>query len=304
MTEISKFNGLQNVSDPLRLGLEWLAVADNVEITDTGAISKRAGYSLALAGNITSMYSTVDFSRLYIVDNGALKAINGPASVAVTLRTGLANAPMHWTETNDQVYFSNGTDSGVIAPDNAIEPWRDSPLGDMEFYDAAGNLMPSLLSPLPLGVQQIAYWNGRIYASQYFPSDDQSVIWASQPLGFHLFALDTDFFMVPGEVLMLAPHDQALILGTDTAICAYSGNKLQELAPYGVVPGMHWDTDGSRVLFWSVRGLCAALPFKNLTERQISVSPGLHAGGALVQHKGAKRFLVCLQQGGEAFNQL
>lgn len=303
MSMVSVFKGLNNVTDPLRLGLAWLVEATNVDITDSGAIQKRTGYTKTMAGSFTSAYATQDFSRLFVVDGGTLKAMTGPAA-AVSLLEGLSAAPMHFAEVNDRVFFSNGIDSGIIEPDNEVTPWRDSPLADLPFLDAAGNELESLLSPLPLGVGIIQHWRGRMYAAQYFHTENQTVIWFSQPLGFHLFSLDTDFFMVPGRVLMLAPHGEALLVGTDQQVLAYTGESLSELAPYGVVPGQHWAADGARILFWSLRGLCAALPFANLTDKQISVAPGVHAGGALVRSHGARRYLVSLQAGGLPFNPL
>ena len=301
MPTIARFNGLNNVADPLRLGLEWLTQADNIDITSTGAIEKRAGYTQTLSGTITDAYSTEDFTRLYIVDGGVLKAMTSP-STAITLLAGLDSAPMHFTEVNGHVFFSNGMDSGIITAANEILPWRESPLKDIPFLDAAGEKAPALLDPLPLGVGEIQHWRGRIYAAQHFHEDDQSAVWFSQPLGFHLFNLDTDFILLPGHVTMLAPHDQALIIGTDRAIYAYDGSALTQLAPYGVVPGRHWATDGARTLFWSARGLCAALPFSNLTERQISAAPGIQAGGALIEKDGGRRYVACLTAGGQAFN--
>lgn len=384
--KVSAFKGLNNVTDPLRLGLGWLAQADNVDITDTGAIKKRGGYGLAMAGAFTGAYSTLDHSRMYLVDGGALKAMTGPAD-AITLRAGLAPAPMHFTEVNDRVFFNNGVDRGVIEPDNTVIDWawpipatpyaaavtgslaaglyrvcctftladgRETGAGnhaeivltegqalqlsaipqlaglrtnvyiapaDSTVFQRAGSpagtamvwgagpdalgadLLNDALDPLPEGVDLVQEWGGRIYAAQYFPSEDQSVVWYSQPLGFHLFNLAADFFMVPGRVLMLAPHDEALIVGTGTRVyAAVPGEKLAQLAPYGVVPGQHWAADGQRILFWSARGLCAALPFVNLTDRQVSVAPGLQAGGALVEQDGRKRYLVALHRGGTAFN--
>ncbi len=102
---------------------------------------------------------------------------------------------------------------------------------------------------------------------------------------------------------MLAPHDAVLVIGTDAKVFAYDGTKLDQLADYGVVAGQHWDRDAERILFWSLRGLCAALPFQNLTEKQISVAPGARAGGCLVRTGGRKRYVSVLQQGGEPFNQ-
>jgi hypothetical protein len=303
MPKVPSFNGLNNVTDSLRLGLSWLVQADNVDITNTGAIKKRAGYKKTLSGAITGAYSTVDHARMFVVAGGALLAMNGPTD-AVTLMTGLRQAPMYFTEVNDQVFFNNGVDSGIIQPDNEILPWRESSLKDIEFLNAAGESVGALLDPLPIDTGVIQHWRGRIYAAQYFPAENQTAIWYSQPLGFHLFSLDTDFILVPGCASMLAPHDDALIIGTDQCIYAYNGESLKQLAPYGVVPGQHWSQDDQRILFWSTRGLCAALPFSNLTEKTVSVAPGVSAGGAIVQIDGQKRYVVALQQGGTSFNSI
>jgi hypothetical protein len=141
-----------------------------------------------------------------------------------------------------------------------------------------------------------------MYAAQYFPSENQTVIWFSEPMGFHLFNLDSNFFMVPGQVLMLAPHDDALIVGTDAKTYAYTEAKLDLLADYGVGAGQRCSGDDERILFWSTRGVCAALPFLNLTEKQVSVAPGVRAGGCVVRDGGQKRYLAVLQQGGLPFN--
>ena len=384
LPRIDRFKGLKNTSDPLRVGLGWLTQADNVDITDTGALKKRGGYSLAQAGAFTDAYATLDEQRMYVMDGGQLKAMTGPAS-SITLQSGNSSTSMHWTEINEQVFFNNGTDAGIIQPDNAVLPWRwaepdapalaavdgDLPAGlyrvlctytladgretgacdpaeitlntgqalqisglkpgcnvyiapaDSTVFQYAGypdgtafvwsqspdnlgrDFVNDGLDSLPLEIDVIQAWRGRIYAAQYFPSEDQTAIWFSQPLGFHLFNLAQDFFIVPGRVTMLAPTDTALIVGTNKAIHAYSPEGIQLLAPYGVVPGQHWSKDDSgQILFWTARGLCAALPFLNLTAKNVSVAPGVSAGGSIVQIDGQKRFVVAIQQGGAAFNSI
>jgi len=295
--QVTTFNGLNNVTDPVRLGVNWLAVADNVDITNTGAIAKRDGYARVQTGNFASAFSTSDFSRAYVSVDGQIKTVGG-----VVLHTLTSSKPLSWCELNDQVFFDNGIDSGIIQPDNAVLPWRDSPLTDIPVLGADGNPLDTLYEPLPTGTHLIQHWRGRIYAAQYMPTENQTVVWFSQPLGYHLFALDADFLLLPGKVEMLAPHDTALVIGTDAAIYAYDAERLTPLADYGVVAGQHWAHDGQRLLFWSQRGVCAALPFQNLTERQISVAPGVRAGGCLVQRKGQKRYLAVLQQGASPFN--
>lgn len=379
---IQGFNGLNNVTDPLRVGLGWLVQADNVNVTDTGGMTRREGYTLAQAGDFTGIYTTLDFSRMYAVVGSALKDYAGNTLAQLT-----STSPMFWTETNDQVFFNNGTDSGVILPDNTVLPWgwqtpaaptvtavtgsldvgtyqvrctytmpdgRETGMSDpVEITLAAGQalqvsnipllaghttnvyvapanstvyqlafitrsvtsfvwntsadflgreLLNQFLDPLPAGVESVQAWGGRMYAAQYFPTENQTVVWFSQPLGYHLFNLNQDFFMVPGHVHMLAPHKDALIVGTGERVFAYAGEKLSQLAQYGVVPGQHWSADDERILFWTARGLCAALPFMNLTEKQVSVAPGVHAGGCVVRSGGQKRYVAALQRGGEAFN--
>lgn len=293
---IKQFLGLNNVTDPLRAGFGWLTTADNVNVTDSGALEVRDGYSRSKTGSFTAIYTTKDFQRMYLVDGGALKTFDG-----TTLASGLTSLPMYWAEANGDVYFNNGVDSGVIYQDNRVGPWRREATVN-KYLGADGQELEALLDPLPLGTDVIQFWGGRMYVAQYMPTEDQTVVWFSLPLGFHLFSLDSDYFVVPGRVHMLAPHDDALIIGTSVKVHAYSASGLVELADYGVVPGQHWSMDDKRILFWTTRGVCAALPFTNLTEKSVSVAPGIQAGGTIVRQGGQKRYLVALQQGGSAFN--
>ena len=43
--DVSRFRGLNNVSDPMRLDAGWLTVARNVHVTDQDAIERREGAS-------------------------------------------------------------------------------------------------------------------------------------------------------------------------------------------------------------------------------------------------------------------
>ncbi len=383
MPKIKYFKGLNNVGDPLRMGLGWLAQADNVNVTDTGALVKRDGYSQLQTGSFTGAYTTQDFQRMYLVDNGVLRTFEG-----AVLRAGLSRTLMYWAEINDHVYFNNGVDRGVILPDNTVLDWawempaapevapttgslpagmyqircsfiladgRETGTGDVaeitvtgaqgisitdiphtpgaltrvyiapansDVYQVAATTAASALvwnfsndalgadlrtpfvDPIPQGADVIQFFKGRAYAAQYSPEHDQTVVWFSESLAYHLFNLNTDFFIVPGQVVMLAPTDDVLVVGTTTRVLAYTDNKLEWLAPYGVIPGQHWARDDGRILFWTARGVCSAMPFTNLTEKYVSVAPGVRAGGCLVRSGGQKRYLSVIQQGGSAFNAL
>ena len=384
--QTKRFLGLNNVTDPIRLKFGWLQKADNIDITDTGAINRRSGFSKSLTAKPSGAYSTIDFTRVYIVDDGALKQVNADMSSAV-LRTGLNAKPMHWAEINDQVFYTNGIDSGVILQNGVVIDWAWPDPTMVDLSAISGNLPPGVyqvactylmngretgasdasaiyldgtealqinnipqvvgldtlvyiapanstvfqlaystaqtsatwgespdelgvdlttqfLDSLPNDCSYLAAWRGQIYAASYFSDSDSTALWISEPLGFHLFDLNSSFIMVPGRVTLLAPHESGLIIGTETRIYAHDGDKMDQLADYGVVPGWGWakDDDG-QILFWSKRGLCAGLPFSNMTLRQISVDCGLSAGAAIIRQNGAKRFVVALEQGGDNFNQ-
>lgn len=385
--QVTRFRGLNNVDDPVSLGLSWLTQADNINITSADKIARRDGYDLDTAGEILSAYATIDHQRMFYVDGATLKSYELGALASIT-----SQARMHWTEVNDQVFYNNGTDRGIITEDNRVlllswpvpgAPALEAVTGSLapgrysvmctyllpdgretgagsaavidieaeqalqisgipqvdgmvtrtyiapanstvfqlayEGYDTARvwNYSPNSLGldlatddfdPMPEGATVIQIWRGRLYAAQYIPTSDMTALWFSQPLGFHLFDLATDFLAVPGKVHMLAPTDSALVIGTDQAIHAYDGEGIKKLATYGVVPGWCWARDDDEngesmgVYIWTQRGLCKAMPFVNLTSGHVSVAPGIQAGAAVIAQGGQKRFVAVLHQGGTAFN--
>lgn len=386
-TDVSRFLGLNTVSDPVRLGLEWLTRADNVHIDDTGMIERRDGFQPFLeATSMAGAYATIDTERLYCVADGDLKTGDG-----VVLASGFALDLMYWAEVNNHVFFNNGPDRGIIKPDNTLLPldWpmpstpavaavsgslapglyrvcctyvlpdgRETgasdpaeielaegqalqisaipliaggrtrtyicPANSTVFQLAASSgaqtafvwntspdslgidLATELAQPLPEGATAIQHWRGRIYAAQYIAQSNITALWRSKPLGWHLFNLDEDYDSIDGEILMLAPHASALVIGTDTAIFALTTDGLQALANYGVPRGCAWaidyDAPGEPVYIWSKRGVCRYPEFANLTSRHVSVAPGVHAGAAVVHADGQSRFVVNLHQGGIPFN--
>ena len=385
---ITRFKGLNNASDPLRLGLGWLSVADNVDITDTAALQSRAGYTKRVTATLTGAFNTSDYRRVYVTSPTAIHRLL-PGNTLHPVVSLLSSARMYWTEINKQVYFNNGVDSGIIAEDDSVVAWRwpepvalgvsgvsgSLPAGTyqalctyllpdgretgastastvtlvegsglqltdipqtaglttlvyiapadsttFQLYgpvtsaslvwsatpDSLGtNLSTAFLDPLPLGAEVITEWRGQMYAAQFMAATNQTVVWSSEPLGYHLFNLNSGFFLVPGHVLALAATEGALIVGTDVGVYAYTGEKLDHVAPYGVVPG--WptahDEDSGKLLLWTQRGVCRAMPFENLTQEYVSVPPGRQAGAAIVRMDGDKNCVANLVAGGTAFNQ-
>lgn len=124
LPRITAFRGLHNVGSPLRRPMGALTRADNVNITDTGAIERRAGYQpFAGMSAVSGVFATDDGERLYAVDAGTLKVVHADGS-ADALAHGLGTQGAQWAQFNDQVLFLAGAASGIITADHAVLPWR------------------------------------------------------------------------------------------------------------------------------------------------------------------------------------
>lgn len=161
-------------------------------------------------------------------------------------------------------------------------------------------------APLPAGGGPVAMWRGRMFAGLDFPQEQQSAIFFSQPLAPHLWALDSDFFLVKGAVLALAAHDAGLVVVTDKALYLYDGERMTALTSYGGVAGHSWAVDrehpARRLLIWTQRGLCQFPEFANLTERRVSLPAAEAAGAGVLHQRGQTHFIASLQGAGQAFN--
>jgi len=173
--------------------------------------------------------------------------------------------------------------------------------GTVFFLNGDGRELPYWASDTPRGTI-VAGFEGRMYIAEAYPQYDSTAIWSSLPLQYHHFEYGGEGLMVPGTVRMMKAADKALIIGTDRQIFAYDGDKLEELADYGVVAGWHASRLGSDLYFWSLRGLCSVLPFKNLTEETVSVPPGSNAGALVLEKDGMRRYVVALRTDGQAYN--
>jgi hypothetical protein len=149
----------------------------------------------------------------------------------------------------------------------------------------------------------IAFAGAQPLLAEYIPEIDQTVVWTGEELGYHLFNLNSKFFVVPGEVTQMYGKDALVTITTQNRVFIYDGEKIQQVAEYGAVPGQHADlgNDG-KTYFWTKRGLCRTMPFENLTESRVSVAPGVYAGGGVINQHGYSRYVAVLHRGGAPFN--
>ena len=196
------------------------------------------------------------------------------------------------------------TDGGAIFYRAATYPWVVKS-ATLSALPEGPELTTELLNPPPENGGYVAHFGARMYIAEYLPASDTTVVWASEPLGYHLFDLDKSFFLVPGEVTQLADAGTSLLVVTRHQVFAYTGSGIKKLADYGAPHGQHIShgpAPAQHLYFWTDRGLCRAEPFENLTEGRVSVPPGSRVAGGVIQQHGYTRYVAVLKSGGAAFN--
>lgn len=378
---VTAFKGLNNVTDPIRLSMDSLVQADNVDLTNNAGLIRCSGFTKRTTNTaISGAYATKDMKRLFVIDSGELRQMNTDLTYTVLL-TGLSANQTWFEEINGVVYYANGVDYGVIEGPS-VRPWgineppiapnlsftsgnlpqgtyqvcctfvdsRNLESGNSDIavlrgsgqlnidgipqragyttnvyatlhdgtvfyllkraagvsatYSTEANLgteIPFWGTSVPRGTV-IAYFQGQLYIAESFPQYDSTAIWCSLPLRYHHFDYSGEGIVVPGTVLMMKASEDTLIIGTERQIFAWDGDKLTELADYGVVPGRHASKLGTKLYFWSLRGLCSAMPFENMSEDTLSVAPGASAGATVIEKDGMRRYVVALRKDGSAYN--
>lgn len=121
---IAQFRGLVNKIDPLvrQAGDEaGMSVADNVDVSQAGKLTRAEGYVRRHDGPFTDLYVTEDEQRAFVVEDRILKELDASFETW-WLWDGLAADQLQWTEVNGVVYATNGTDYLIIEHDRA-RPW-------------------------------------------------------------------------------------------------------------------------------------------------------------------------------------
>lgn len=112
MAEFKSFAGLRNDVPAERMEPGDLVTASNVDIDASGQLSRRAGRTLAVAGDYHSLWAEGDVCLM--VGGTTLYRVR-PGYTTEALRTGLTSGVrMAYCAVNERVYYSNGHASGVV----------------------------------------------------------------------------------------------------------------------------------------------------------------------------------------------
>lgn len=142
----------------------------------------------------------------------------------------------------------------------------------------------------------IAMVDGRLI--KMLSAGDTTLVAMSEPYWPHLFSFGARDFQVPGQPCAVAKAGPGrLLVGTTSGVWLHNLEQgLMQVADYGMVPGHPVTHDKvGRAYFWTVRGLCRAPEFENLTDARLAVSASERCAVGVVDQGGFERVVALVK---------
>ena len=212
-------------------------------------------------------------------------------SVVGTVPVGYT-ARIYVTQANGEVLYDWGDFDGSVVISGDLTHLV-TPISEEQIGSSVGSF---------LGLS--AYYDGRLYTSQYVASQDVTYIFYSYSFWHNLYKPQSMYIAIQGKVNSMDSVQGKLVITTSRQILAYDGDSLETVADYGTIEGSPTATDyaDDTLYLWTVRGVCSLFPLKNLTEEKVSLPPGSEASTAFLNVRGTKRFMVLTDTLGNSFN--
>lgn len=189
--------GLNNIIDPLRhqydpeTGVGFLAEAVNVDIDDTGYISRRPGQTLLSAGSFHSVFC--DDGDCFVVQDrtadAAIFKVNTDYSLT-GVRSGLTKgARVSFCQIGSETYYTNGYQMGRII-NGASFPWPTAEHVGVESLREFATPPPGT---------HLCWFQGRLWVA------DGAYIWVSEVYAPGKFRLAGSGFQFGSPIRMMKP---------------------------------------------------------------------------------------------------
>jgi len=340
-TTVFTFGGMDDKHDPASVGTpdSSLRVQDraytgcteivNGDVDDDDNISRRSGYSLLAAGNVTSAWGDgvdnlcVVGGALYRYSQGALNLIGNSPNLIDRV---------DFARVNDIVAFSDPYTIGYLkdsVPYVVNVPTQDVDLLDLETwvkltYPAGADAPESNLEVDAFSIATspgrcLEFFNGALYMAREIVNPTGTAWFVFCTKTFNMTREDVRFNVVAGfkdEVTMIRGADDGIYVGTTGGVYFLSGDGIKgsasgvrgfvqrKILPFGVVRGSDvavpkTEQKGKDAVAWlSENGVYLGFPggqYLDLTADRVTVLTDLSlTAAALVRQVGASwQYLVC-----------
>jgi hypothetical protein len=215
---IDTFRGVDNKHAPETLvslsregNTAALTLGQNVDLSDTGHISRRLGFTQTLAGRFHSFWSNGSIA-LAVQDQQLVSVVFSPVAAATNL-LAVGTLRMSYVDVLGTIYFSNGQMIGNYTAAGGAVPL--SGFGDYDFdKQTLSRLDQHVSAPLP--GTELEFFAGRLIVA------NEDALWYSRPYLPNAFDLRTDYLPWRNATLVKGVAD-GLYVGTETEVWFLSG---------------------------------------------------------------------------------
>ena len=215
ITVFSGAKGLNTKTDPVRIdfnpktGVTDLAAAVNVDIDDTGRISRRKGFTKVKTADCHSLFCD---GGECVYASGTSLYILGSDYTSRSVATVTEGAKLSYAQVNDVLFYTNGYEKGLI---------RDGVADDWEKGTYVGPTTDREISNPPIGTH-IGWYKARMYVSQ------ANVVWYSEPFSYGAFDLARNHLLFANPVTMIRPVKSGIFFSTSDKTYYVGGDEPRE----------------------------------------------------------------------------
>jgi hypothetical protein len=289
-------SGLNTRIDPARLrydpqsGVQELAVAYNIDIDDTGRISRRKGYTQRSATAAHSLFAHKDLC--FFVSGSMLYMLHSDYSTTALMAV-TADARMSYAPVNKQVFFVNGFEKGIFE-DGSISAW------ELPSTFVGPNTTRTFIGP-PTG-SIVQYYRGRVYVVQ------ANFVFYSEPYDFGRFDPARNFLPFEHDIVLFRAVTDGFWIGTKMGMEFVAGSKPEDFQRNSVtdvppvqytdvpfsgrlelteagIPMIDLSSADTSLMWLSAAGICyggASGNFYNLTRAKLAELPAGRTGAGTI----------------------
>lgn len=193
-------------------GVEYLSEALDVQISDVGKIQRRPGYMKKEAGDFHGGFNYLNLSL--VVSGDSLYRVNPDYSTTL-VKGGLTGDLYDFVGVNEEVYYVNGSEIGIVDRDGAWKSWS--------FDQYVGPVTTKTFGQPPIG-HLVTYHNSRMYVAV------DNAVFYSEPFFYAAFDYARGFIPFASRIRLLKAVPDGLFVGTEHEIYFLKGTVPQEFA--------------------------------------------------------------------------
>lgn len=190
----------------------------NFDVDDSGRLNARPVFDIAptMVGGHSMWTNNNHTLTLVFVGSELCKVLGGAALLHLNAFI-MGRGRVWYVEINEDVWFSNGHDGGILRASGLIDPFGTTPVVPPQMPGSEVIYTAAYLTPMPFG-RYLTRYAGRLWCAQ------GDTIFFSQPLNYQQHDRRYDFIIAPGYITALGSVADGLYVSTSQEVFFLRGD--------------------------------------------------------------------------------